>query len=151
MAKSRPVRGAVKKKPGSSGTLREQKRRIGYELLRNGVSRAEVAKRLSVRWATADGWMKRLEAKGKGSWHDRQRSGRPQKLAGSQKRKLKRILKRGALQYGYPTELWTLKRVAEIIEKEFGVEYNVTHVWRVLRSLGPHRPGSVAQSHGEGR
>jgi transposase len=29
-----------------------------------------------------------------------------------------------------------LKRVAEVIEKEFHVNYNVTHVWRVLRSLG---------------
>jgi transposase len=135
MAKSRPVRGAVKM-PGSSGTLREQKRRMGYELLRKGVSRAEVAKRLDVRWATVNDWMKRLGAEGKGSWHDKQRSGRPQKLTGSEKRKLKSILKRGSLKYGYPTELWTLKRVAEVVEKEFGVEYNITHVWRVLRSLG---------------
>jgi transposase len=29
-----------------------------------------------------------------------------------------------------------LKRVAEVIQKEFHVNYNVTHVWRVLRSLG---------------
>ncbi|MDG7015948.1 MAG: IS630 family transposase [Nitrososphaerota archaeon] len=135
MAKSRPVRGAVKK-PGSSGTLREQKRRMGYELLREGVPRAEVAERLGVRWATANDWMKRLKAEGKSSWHDKQRRGRPQKLTTSQKSGLKRILKSGALKYGYPTELWTLKRTAEVIEKEFGVSYNVTHVWRVLRSLG---------------
>jgi transposase len=133
--RSRPVRDAARK-PDSSGTLREQKRRMGYDLLRRGVSRAEVAKRLGVRWATVNDWMKRLEAKGKKSWHDKQRSGRPQRLTGVQKRKLKRILKRGALSYGYPTELWTLKRTAEVIEKEFHVRYNVTHVWRVLRSLG---------------
>ncbi|MDG6996255.1 MAG: hypothetical protein JRN52_10065 [Nitrososphaerota archaeon] len=31
-------------KPSSSGTLREQKRRMGYDLLMQGHSRAEVAK-----------------------------------------------------------------------------------------------------------
>lgn len=85
---------------------------------------------------TANRWMKRLKSKGVDSWRDRPRSGRPQKLTGVQKGRLKRILKRGALEYGYPTELWTLKRVAEVVKKEFGVQYNVTHVWRVLRSLG---------------
>jgi transposase len=109
---------------------------MGYELLKQGVSRAEVARRLDVSWVTANRWMKWLKRRGTSSWHDRQRTGRPQRLTDSQKRKLKRILKRGALQYGYPTELWTLKRTAEVIENEFGVQYNVTHVWRVLRSLG---------------
>jgi len=123
-------------KPGSSGTLREQKRRMGYKLLMQSRSRAEVARKLDVTWVTADRWLKWLRSRGKDSWHDRSRSGRPQKLTRSQKRKLKRILKKGALSYGYPTELWTLKRVAEVIEKEFHVGYNVTHVWRVLRSLG---------------
>lgn len=123
-------------KPSSSGTLREQKRRMGYDLLRQGRSRAEVAKQLGVTWVTADRWFRWLKARGKDSWHDKPRKGRPQKLTGSQRRKLKRILKRGALRYGYKTELWTLKRASEVIEKEFGIKYNVTHVWRVLRSLG---------------
>ena len=123
-------------RPSSSGTLREQKRRIGYELLKQGRSRAEVAKQLGVTWMTADRWRKWQQSRGKDSWHDRSRSGRPQKLASNQRTILKRILKKGALSYGYPTELWTLKRVAEVIEKEFQVRYNVTHVWRVLRSLG---------------
>lgn len=124
------------KKPDSSGTLLEQKRRMGYDLLKQGASRAEVARRVGVTWVTANRWMKRLRAKGMDSWHDKPRSGRPQRLTGAQKRKLTKILRKGALRYGYPTELWTLKRVAEVIEKEFGVQYNVTHVWRVLRSLG---------------
>ena len=123
-------------KPSSSGTLREQKRRMGYELLRQGHSRAEVAKQLDVSWITANRWFKWLRSRGKDSWHDKSRAGRPQKLTSSQRRKLKRILKGGALRYGYKTELWTLKRVAEVIEREFKIKYNVTHVWRVLRSLG---------------
>lgn len=109
---------------------------MGYKLLRQGVSRAQVAKRLDVPWVTANRWMKWLKSRGERSWHDRGRSGGPQKLTGAQKRKLKRMLAKGALEYGYTTKLWTLKRVTEVIEEEFHVMYNVTHVWRVLRSLG---------------
>jgi len=43
---------------------------------------------------------------------------------------------KGAKYYGFDSELWTLKRVAKVIKREFNVTYNVTHVWRVLRDLG---------------
>ena len=35
-----------------------------------------------------------------------------------------------------PTELWTLARVADVIEKVTGVKYHPGHVWRVLRQMG---------------
>jgi len=46
------------------------------------------------------------------------------------------VLQRGPPAAGYPTELWTLKRMAEVIEKKFGVRYHPGHVWRLLASLG---------------
>jgi len=45
-------------------------------------------------------------------------------------------LLRGAHAHGYPTELWTLKRVAELIRKRFGVQYDPSGVWHVLRNMG---------------
>jgi len=39
------------------------------------------------------------------------------------------------MAYGYPNELWTLKRIARVILREFGVRYHPNHVWRVLRQL----------------
>jgi transposase len=122
-------------KRGSSLTPREQKRNAGYQLLQRGLSKAAVALALDVSWVTANRWSKQLEAK-QTRKRDRQRVGRPKKLSRKQLTALKRILKKGALRYDYPTELWTLKRVGDVIEKEFGVKYNTTHVWRVLRSLG---------------
>ena len=38
--------------------------------------------------------------------------------------------------HGYATELWTLARVAEVIERITGVRYHPGHVWRLLRELG---------------
>jgi transposase len=37
---------------------------------------------------------------------------------------------------GYQTQLWTLPRVAALIEKLTGVRYHPGHVWRVLGSIG---------------
>jgi transposase len=32
--------------------------------------------------------------------------------------------------------LWTLARVAKLIERELGVAYSTVNVWRILRELG---------------
>jgi transposase len=50
--------------------------------------------------------------------------------------KVERALQKGAAMHGYPTDLWTLTRVAEVIEKTTGVEYHPGHVWKVLRRMG---------------
>ncbi len=36
----------------------------------------------------------------------------------------------------YETSLWTSERVAELIEKEFGVGYHPGHVWKILVAFG---------------
>ncbi|MDH2905131.1 MAG: IS630 family transposase [Methanomassiliicoccales archaeon] len=115
---------------------REWKRRKGYELLRAGVRKADIARTLDVDWKTVKRWERRREGGGADSWKDVKQPGKPSKLSGKQRQMLMKILIKGALARGYPTDLWTLKRVAEVIRQEFGVEYNVTHVWRVLRDMG---------------
>jgi transposase len=62
--------------------------------------------------------------------------GRPEKLKPGQKKTLARILLKGAIACGYSTDLWTTRRVAEVIEERFGVEYHPNHLWRFLQSLG---------------
>jgi transposase len=55
---------------------------------------------------------------------------------------LRKRLLQGAVAHGFPTELWTLARVAKLIEREFGPAFSLSHVWQVLRDLGfsPQRP-----------
>ena len=43
------------------------------------------------------------------------------------------MLLRGAGAAGYPTELWTLKRIGDVIRKQFGVRYTPVGVWALLR------------------
>jgi transposase len=45
-------------------------------------------------------------------------------------------LKLGALAEGFATDLWTLPRVGQLIERRFGRSYSESQVWRILVSLG---------------
>jgi transposase len=43
-------------------------------------------------------------------------------------------LARGAEANGYATDVWTLARVAEVIQRLTGVSYHPGHVWYLLRN-----------------
>ena len=64
------------------------------------------------------------------------------KLTAKQREQLGRLLLKGARAHGYRTELWTLKRVTELIHKRFGVQYDPSGVWHVLHHMGwsPQKP-----------
>jgi hypothetical protein len=57
-------------------------------------------------------------------------------LSAADKRKLAKLLLKGAVANGFPTELWTLARVGQLIAREFGPQYSTVHVMRLLRELG---------------
>src|SRR2546428_8232982 len=63
-------------------------------------------------------------------------TGRPSKLRPTQKRTLEQQLRKGALAAGFPTDRWTLERIAALIEQEFGVRYHPHYLSRLLRQLG---------------
>jgi len=62
--------------------------------------------------------------------------GRPARLSREQKKQLVQVLLKGTQAAGFATDLWTLARVAKVIEREFGVGYHPGHVWYILRDIG---------------
>src|SRR5260370_24044357 len=121
----------------------EERRLEGGRLLKAGrLSQAEVARRLGVRRATVSAWAKSVEAGGMRGLRQRKAPGGVSKLSQEQQKKLKRLLNRGALNCGFATERWTLRRVAELIEGEFGVRYHPNYLNRLLKGLGysPQKP-----------
>jgi len=62
--------------------------------------------------------------------------GRPPKLRPAEQRRLLKLLLKGPLAHGYRTNLWTTARIAEVIRREFGVDYHRDHVGRLMRHLG---------------
>jgi len=124
----------------------EARRRKGMQMLARGAAQAEVARLLKVSRQTASSWDAKRLADGQ-SWR-RKALGRPSRLEAAQRSLLAKMIVAGAVANGFPTELWTLPRVAMLIRKEFGLSYSTVHVWRLLRQLGfsSQRPtGRAAQ------
>ena len=112
-----------------------RRRLRGGRLLQGGVAQAEVARRVGVSRTTVSEWNERLADGGLEALRARPR-GRPAGLDAQQRRTLMRALKDGALTAGFATELWTLPRVGNLIERCFGRRYCESQVWRILMSLG---------------
>lgn len=115
----------------------EERRLEGARLLRTGkLSQAAIARELGVSRATVSDWNKRLLAGGLRQLRRRVPTGRRPRLSSVQQRSLLRVLKKGARQAGFPAERWTLSRVQQVIEREFGVTYHPKYVGRLLHRLG---------------
>jgi transposase len=123
-------------RPRGSPQVLEKRRKRAVELLGQGLSLREVARRVEASSSAVVAWRDAYEERGKAGLAPKPVPGRPRKLPGKKLRHLWKVLLDGALAYGYPNDLWTLERIARVIEKEFGVAYHPSHVWKILRSSG---------------
>lgn len=127
--------------PGSPRTL-ERRRRRAIALLEQGFQPVEVASQLGVDRRSVRRWKAAYQKGGEAAIEARVAPGRPSALDDKAKARLERILLKGAKAAGFPTDLWTGPRVAELIAERFGVEYHVDHIGRLLRGMGwsPQKP-----------
>jgi transposase len=113
----------------------ERRRMRAARLLAHGYSEAEVARRLGVHRQSVNRWAKVLDTAGRQGLRRAACAGRRPKLRKDDLAGLEQCLKQGPEQFGYPTGLWTLPRVGMVIEQRYGVRYNSSQVWRILRML----------------
>lgn len=114
-----------------------QRRRMrAMTLLDQGRSQSEVARQLGVTPGAVSHWVKARREGGDEALRAKPHPGPKPKLNDHQLKRLEKLLRRGPRKQGYPTELWTLPRVAEVIEKRFGVTYDPSGVWHVLHRMG---------------
>lgn len=126
---------------GDSETL-AQRRRRGIELLQAGYEPVEVARQLGVDRRSVRRWHAAYRKQGDTGIEARPTPGRPSALTDQDKKRLEKLLLNGAKAAGFPTDLWTCPRVAQLIWDRFGVDYHVDHIGRLLHSLGfsPQKP-----------
>lgn len=130
----------------------EARRLEGARLLKGKVPQAEVARRLGVSRQTASDWARQVaEAKGALGKLRARPLGRPMQLDKWQCKVLRHWLIGGAQAAGFPTDLWTIKRVRILIEHKFGVQYSKAGAWDLLRRLGfsPQKPEKRALQRDE--
>jgi transposase len=79
------------------------------------------------------------------------RAGRRPRLSAAELDAVEEALGKGPQAFGFDTDLWTLGRIAAVIEQLTGVRHHPGHVWRLLRRLGwsPQRPARRAAERDE--
>jgi len=123
-------------RPIGSAEQLEKRRRRAIRLLESGKGLTEVAGLVGASVSSVFRWQQAYRRRGPKGLAARPSPGRPPWLSPQQKQRLVRLLAQGALAFGYSTELWSTRRVAELIRRQFGVRYHPNHVWRILLGLG---------------
>lgn len=140
-------------RPIGSPTELFHHRQRAIALLAQGLDKSEVARRIGVNPRTVRRWHHAYRQGGEAALAPKPACGAPPRLSEQQKNELAQALIGGARQAGYANELWTGRRVAELIRQRFGVSYNEHYVLEVLRSLNftPQRPEPEAREKKSGR
>lgn len=113
------------------------KRRVrAGRMLQRGLAPAEVASRVGVARQTVYTWKKIVEEDGIDALRESRRTGPQSKLDEAALARLREALLEGPTAHGFGTELWTLKRIQQVIQRLFGVRHSEVHVWRLLGQLG---------------
>jgi putative transposase len=81
-------------------------------------------------------WLKRFRHGGWRALRARRSCGRPARLTKRQWQQLGYLLDRGAKAAGFLSERWTLKRIAALIQREFGVQYHPRSLAQPLKAHG---------------
>ncbi len=90
---------------------------------------AEIARRLGVARGTVSNWHGLWKHGGVAALA----SSPPPRLTAARLAPIREALDRGPQASGYPTDVWTLAQVTEVIERLTGVRYEPNRVRRILR------------------
>jgi len=105
-------------------------------LLDQGRTQSQVAVQLGVTPSAVSKWAHAREAGGDEALKAKPHPGPTPKLNDRQVARLEKLLLQGPSKHGYTTELWTLPRVVELIERRFGVTYDPSGAWHLLSRMG---------------
>lgn len=99
------------------------------DLFEQGLTSAEIARQVGVCHQIVSDWRAAWRRSGRDGLRAAGRAGRLPKLSQAQLALVEAALLEGPEAHGYATELWTLQRVAEVIERVTGVSYHPARVW----------------------
>ena len=140
-------------RPKGSADLLEDRRNRALALLDAGHSLNEVGRRVGCNPSSVMRWRDARRRGGAKALRVRFSPGRPWKLNAAQRRRLVRFLLQGPIAQGYRTNLWTTVRIAEVVQRKFGIRYHRAHVGRLMHSLKwtPQKPERRALEQDEGK
>jgi transposase len=137
-----PSRSTDKKQKASRGTKVRARRDFealvarrmrAADMFARGKRQVDVVVELGISAQTASRWHRDWLAGGREALAGADRAGRKRWLSDGQLAEVEAALANGPKANGYPTDMWTLARVAEVIERMTGVRYSQTQTWTILR------------------
>jgi transposase len=123
-------------KDGVAGDWRQWRRLRAFGLKQQGWTQRAIGEALNVSEESVSKWMARARWGGSGALLTHHPPGRPAVLSPGQMALIPEFLWHGPEAYGFAGQVWTCKRVAKVIQWEFGVHYDKGHVSRLLKRLG---------------
>ena len=104
--------------------------------VRGGIPVGEVARAYGTHRTTVFRWMTRYDADGEDGLKRRPGSGRPRLLEELDEQELRGLVLKPASEFGFETDLWTVRRLHAVIEDEYQVAVSKDTIWRRLREAG---------------
>jgi transposase len=114
---------------------REGRRRRAWELKQQGWKQSAIAAALGVTPGAVSQWLTRAREEGVEALRRHPAPGPQPRLSAEQLAQIPALLERGPEAYGFRGQMWTCKRVAEVLRRTFGVTYHPAHVSRLLHAL----------------
>lgn len=125
----------LKKEAEIDGQYRVAKRIHAVLLNHDKKTSGEITEILKAPRSKVSLWLSNYEQHGFESLLEGHRSGRPCGLTEKQKQELIDIIESGTMAYGFTSGVWTAVMIGQIIQNEFGIEYDARHVRRLLHEL----------------
>ena len=103
------------------------------DLFEAGMRQVDVVRQLGVSAQTASRWYRGWTVGGRAALIGAGRLGRTPRLPDGQLAEVQTALVAGPKANGFATDMWTLARVAQVIERLTGVRYAPSQTWLILR------------------
>jgi transposase len=125
-----------------SASCSEARRRLAVARLNEGWAQKDVAAFLGVSTRAVGKWMAAYRESGEDGLKARPRPGAKPKLSQRQEQAVLTWIARSPRAFGYPDDLWTTRRLAEVVERKYKVRFNSNYLaeWLTRRGYTPQRP-----------
>jgi transposase len=125
----------------------ERRRRLAISNLTHGYSVPEVAQMFQVSERAVYGWQAAHRQHGDAGLDAQPPPPRPTRLSPTQERQVLGWFRKSPKSFGFATDLWTGRRVAEVIRRKWGIDFNWRYLLSWLRDRGitPQKPQRVAR------
>ena len=114
----------------------EERRMNAAGMFKKGYSQTEVAKKFRVSAAAASQWHAAWTTEGVRGLKSKGSPGPEPTLTDKERAKIRAAILKGPKAFGYDTNLWTLERIAAVMQKVAGHSFGITWTWHLVIRLG---------------